>query len=518
MNFVRLDELCERWRDGRLDDAQTRELNDLLRSSHEAREQFRAQARFHGLVHSAVAAASVEHAMTVVSGGRPLRRRIIFSPLRLAAVALLAVAIGAGVVVWQMSIPSPTIGPVVAHLGDHSGVRLAYQDGGPLVTQGGQGLHAAAYALDAGILQLVYANGAKVLVQAPARFSLIDTRSLRLQSGRLTARAPESASGFTVETPTAQVVDLGTEFGVTAGDNASEVHVFEGEVLVKTANEPDPLLLREHRASRIDQATGTPTGVDYRPNGFVRSLSEPASDLITRVRQLNPLAFYRMAPDADATVTPASAPHGLVLRDDRPAGYDGVIHAPVGRVPWAAGFTGGMALSLGGGEARTYGVIPGFPKATNGMLTVCAWIYADRRPRWASIVKNWAKDARKNNGGQFHFGLYKDDGDLEIHVHDADGQEVGVRENQPLPLDQWHVVAFTHDGTTLRLYRNGIEVASSPCKGLWDFGPQALGVGVKLRDELNPDIRNTGYWDGRIDNVAIFHRALSAAEIASLSE
>ena len=284
--------------------------------------------------------------MTVVSGGRPLRRRFIFSPfsarLRLAAAALLAVAIGAGVVTWQMSIHSPTLGPVVAQLGDHSGVRLAYQDGGPLVTQDGQGLHAAAYALDAGILQLVYANGAKVLVQAPARFSLIDTQSLRLQSGRLTARAPESASGFTVETPTAQIVDLGTEFGVTVGDNASEVHVFEGEVLVKTANEPDPLLLREHRASRIDQATGTPTGVEYRPNGFVRSLSEPASDLTTRVRQLRPLAFYRMAPDADATVTPASANHELILRDDRTPGYDGMVHAPAGRVPWAAGFSGGM--------------------------------------------------------------------------------------------------------------------------------------------------------------------------------
>jgi hypothetical protein len=93
-----------------------------------------------------------------------------------------------------------------------------------------------------------------------------------------------------------------------------------------------------------------------------------------------------------------------------------------------------------------------------------------------------------------------------------------VRENQQLPLDQWHFVAFTFDGSTLRLYRNGIELAATPCAGLWDYGPQALGIGVKLRDETTPDQRNAGYWDGRLDNVAIFHRALSEAEIRLLAE
>jgi ferric-dicitrate binding protein FerR (iron transport regulator) len=506
VNLARLDELCDRWRDGRLDEEQTRELNTLLRISAAARERFRAQAHFHGLLHSAVASASVENALTVVTGGQSLRRRWFAAPLRFAA-AVLALAVGAGVVTWQM-FGQATIGPVVATLGDHSGVRLSYVDGTRLPTANGQELHAATYRLDAGIMQVVYDNGAKVLVQAPARFELATNQLLRLQRGRLSARVPEAAIGFIVETPTAKVVDLGTEFGVTAGENDSEVHVFEGEVLVKTANEPDPLRLRENRASRIDQATGTPTGVDFRPEGFVRTLSEPSGDLTDRLRHLAPIALYRMTPTDD----------GRTLRDERSDGYHGQVFTAPGRIPWASGFKGGMALSLGGGEAGTYAVVPAFPTCVGGNLTVCAWVYANRRPRWASIVKNWAKDAKVNNGGQFHFGLFKDDGDLEAHVHDANGQEVQVRENQPLPLDHWHVVAFTLDGHMLRLYRNGIEVAAAPCNGLWQTGPRALGIGVKLRDEIHPDIRNTGYWDGRLDNVAIFHRALSAAEIASLSE
>lgn len=506
MNPARLDELCDGWRDGRLDEAQTRELNQLLRSSAEAREHFRAQARFHGLLHSAVAASAIDHAMTVVSGARSSRRTWFRVPLRLAA-AVFACAVVGGLVTWQV-LSQTAIGPVVATLGEHSGARLSYDGGAPVTTTQGRALHAATYSLDAGVMQVVYDNGAQVLLQAPARFELTSNQLLRLRSGRLTARVPETAIGFTVETPTADVVDLGTEFGVNAGENASEVHVFEGEVLVKTATEPDPVQLREHRASRIDLATRTPTGVDFRPLGFMRTLSDPTNDQIDRLRHLAPLALYRMVPTED----------GRTLRDDRSDGYHGQVFAPAGRVPWAAGFAGGTALSLNGAEANTYGVIPGFPKCTSGALSVCAWIYANRRPRWASIVKNWAKDGKTNHGGQFHFGLHRDDGDLEAHVHDAQGQEVLVRENQPLPLDQWHFVAFTFDGSMLRLYRNGIELAATSCTGLWDYGPHALGIGVKLRDETTPDLRNAGYWDGRLDNVAIFHRALSAAEIARLAE
>ena len=33
--------------------------------------------------------------------------------------------------------------------------------------------------------------------------------------------------------------------------------------------------------------------------------------------------------------------------------------------------------------------------------------------------------------GQFHFGLYQDDGDLEVHIQDDSGEEVIVREGVP---------------------------------------------------------------------------------------
>ena len=516
MNPQRFDELCDLWRDGLLDEAQARELNDLLRNSDLARERFRVQSRFHGLLHSAVAAAMVEMAVDSFSPIRPSRRlwaipkvsESIRSSKWLMAASLL-LAVGGGISAWKIVADMPTIGPVVASVGESSGVNLTYQQGGDRVAvEAGSAIHSAAYDLHAGSMELRYPSGARLIIQAPAKFDLTNGSHVKLERGRLSARIPQEAIGFTVETPTANVVDLGTEFGVSAEPDNSEVHVFEGKVLVKTQQDPEPLTLLERRASRIDHATGTPTGLDVRPNGFLLNFNESSGDVIKVIRDLAPIAFYRMVTSMD----------GVGLQDDRSNQFPGELLGVGSHQSLASGFGGGTALSLGGAAGQVYARIPRFPMSKSGELTVCAWVIANSRPRWGSIVKNWSKEGTVNNGGQFHFGIYKDDGDLEVHVHDVDGNEVGVRENVPMPLGVWQFVAFTMDGKMLRLYRNGLLVAEAPCRGLYQRGPNALGIGVKLGfDALLPDPRNAGFWDGRIDNVAIFHRALTQEDVSMLS-
>ena len=54
--------------------------------------------------------------------------------------------------------------------------------------------------------------------------------------GKLTARVPHTAAGFTVSTPAGKVVDLGTEFGVEVRpDRTMDVQVFVGAVKVSSA-------------------------------------------------------------------------------------------------------------------------------------------------------------------------------------------------------------------------------------------------------------------------------------------
>jgi hypothetical protein len=75
-----------------------------------------------------------------------------------------------------------------------------------------------------------------------------------------------------------------------------------------------------------------------------------------------------------------------------------------------------------------------------------------------------------------------------------------------LPLDTWSHLAATYDETTLRLYVNGVQVASRPQSGLMLTSNSPLSIGG---DSLYGQ-----YWAGLIDEVRIYNRALSTAEIS----
>ena len=88
---------------------------------------------------------------------------------------------------------------------------------------------------------------------------------------------------------------------------------------------------------------------------------------------------------------------------------------------------------------------------------------------------------------------------------EANGSERFVSGGNPLTALQWIHLAGTYDGTRQRLYVNGAEVASLPASGpiTESAGPLRMG-GNGVWGE---------YFAGRIDEVRIYNRALSVAEI-----
>jgi hypothetical protein len=83
--------------------------------------------------------------------------------------------------------------------------------------------------LRSGAVELNFAQGANVTIEGPATFELRSANGGFLKVGKLVAHVPPQAVGFTIDTPTVQIVDLGTEFGVETNDNgATEVQVFQG--------------------------------------------------------------------------------------------------------------------------------------------------------------------------------------------------------------------------------------------------------------------------------------------------
>jgi hypothetical protein len=76
-----------------------------------------------------------------------------------------------------------------------------------------------------------------------------------------------------------------------------------------------------------------------------------------------------------------------------------------------------------------------------------------------------------------------------------------------LPLNVWTHLAATYDGTTLRLYVNAIQVGSRALPGSMAVSSGVLRIGGNsVWGE---------YFSGLIDEVRIYNRALTPAQIQS---
>ena len=79
-----------------------------------------------------------------------------------------------------------------------------------------------------------------------------------------------------------------------------------------------------------------------------------------------------------------------------------------------------------------------------------------------------------------------------------------------LPLNTWHHVASTYDGQRIRQYVNGVQVDSAAFtySMVADTRPLRIGADTPVLFEV---------FNGKLDDVRIYGRALSGAEVAELS-
>jgi hypothetical protein len=85
--------------------------------------------------------------------------------------------------------------------------------------------------IQSGSAELTFDAGAQIMVFGPAEFEITSPTSIRCSRGRVTTLVDERGRGFTIETPRAKVVDLGTQFGLSISDDGeTEVVVFQGTV------------------------------------------------------------------------------------------------------------------------------------------------------------------------------------------------------------------------------------------------------------------------------------------------
>jgi hypothetical protein len=169
----------------------------------------------------------------------------------------------------------------------------------------------------------------------------------------------------------------------------------------------------------------------------------------------------------------------------------------IGSATWSTAGKYGNALSFNGSSARV--TVPDSPslRLTSGM-TLEAWVFPTTvNSAWRDVIykgsDNYYLEATSSNSGRPAGG----------GIFGGDYGEAYGTSN--LAANTWTHLAATYDGTTLRLFVNGTQVSSSARSGslATSNGPLSLG-GDPLYGQ---------YFSGRIDNVRIYNRALTPAQI-----
>lgn len=141
------------------------------------------------------------------------------------------------------------------------------------------------YQLIRGLATLRFDGGAMVRVEAPARFTLDDARGMTLHDGRIVGFCDESARGFVVRPPHAELVDLGTDFGVVVDPwKETQLHVFTGQVQASMLDHQGRPT--QPRVVNKDQAVSAAADAQ-----FISLLSQAQADLFETTRRIEiPLA------------------------------------------------------------------------------------------------------------------------------------------------------------------------------------------------------------------------------------
>ncbi len=187
---------------------------------------------------------------------------------------------------------------------------------------------------------------------------------------------------------------------------------------------------------------------------------------------------------------------GTTTADQSGRGNTGTISNAV----WVTGGKFNKALSFNGTNAWVAVADSATLDLTNGM-TLEAWV----RP---TIVGGWQTAIVKEQPGNLAYGIYSNTSanryEAEVYVNGATRALNGTTQ---LPVAVWSHLAATYDGTTLRVYLNGNQTAQLAQAGsiVNSNSPLRIG-GNSVWGE---------YFNGLIDEVRVYNRALSQVEIQS---
>ena len=392
-----------------------------------------------------------------------------------------------------------------------------------------------------GMAEIAFESGARVFVEGPAVFEVESVNGGRLTVGKLVATVPPAASGFVIDTPSTKVIDLGTEFAVAVDRvGGADVHVFLGNVTAQQASASPgtraaafatpPLELRAGQSAQFTPLSALPaTGPALPPPAITvgRADEQRFAQLIGARRDADAQAATPIAAspvDAEAlgrwqqySAALAKDPDVILyyhFQDIKPTDRTVANQAVSGPHPRAeilgaeaaAGrWAGKGAMQFDGRNGRLHLVVPG----EHRMLSLMAWVYLNRPSAYGMSLLC--------GDGMMRYGMLKWDLTGQEAINLATNYPKHGTVNYVTPpgavkiSGRWAHLVAVYDGEAGQVtqYLDGQPLGAAKIVSELPLAPGAITVGGWQESEG----KLLGQFEGRIDELAIYQRALSADEV-----
>jgi len=131
------------------------------------------------------------------------------------------------------------------------------------------------------------------------------------------------------------------------------------------------------------------------------------------------------------------------------------------------------------------------------------------------VILNKAGGIGNPNSHAVNYAMYLDAGDAGAHFENPSDADWTIRSSGGVTSNTWQHVAFTKEGDSFTLYLNGTLADSASYSFTEASGTYDLSIGVFLYGNYGAGL--VEFFEGQIDEVRIYDRALSSGEVGQLA-
>ena len=222
-------------------------------------------------------------------------------------------------------------------------------------------------------------------------------------------------------------------------------------------------------------------------------------------------------PTPTPTLTPVPDPsEGLVAHWEAEGNADDSIGDNHGTLMNGASFAPGRIGRAFGFDGVDDGInVPNFNNFNFGAgdFTIAAWINTVKTSDYQMIFMHY--------GGTPWYGFHlRPNNEIQFEVRDQEGDDIKLIADANVADGVWHFVVGQRSGTTANIYIDGVLIASqsNPELGSLDGACTYSRIGAAASGYYNctsPELDGS-FFEGLIDELKIYDRALSSAEILAL--